>query len=60
MKWITVWVFMREFRGTQHLEVVCDMRLTGEAWRNTRFGIPDRSRELRHNIEACERLAEGL
>jgi hypothetical protein len=35
---------MREAHGKKHLEVVSDMRLTGEAWRNTRFGIPDRSK----------------
>jgi len=44
---------MRESRGKQHLEVVCDTGLTGEAWR-----MPDSvpqigERNLRHNIETC-------
>jgi hypothetical protein len=47
---------MRESHGKKHLEAVCDMRLNVEAWRSIIVGIPDRSRELRHNAEAmCAR-----
>ena len=33
--------------------VFCAKRLTAEAWRSIRVGIPDRLRRLHHNIEAC-------
>ena len=46
-------ILMRESRAKKHSEVVCDTRLTRGAWRSISVGIPDRSRELRHNIEAC-------
>jgi hypothetical protein len=39
--------------GRSIMRAVCDTRLTGEASRSIRVGIPDWSRELRHNIEAC-------
>jgi hypothetical protein len=49
-------ILLRESHGKNHLEAVCDMRLNVEAWRSMIVGIPDRSRELRHNTEAmCAR-----
>jgi hypothetical protein len=46
-------ILMRESRAKKHSEVVCNTRLTRGAWRSISVGIPDRSRELRHNIETC-------
>jgi hypothetical protein len=54
MKWITVRILIRESGGTKHLEMVGDARLSREAWRRFRVGIPRfASREGRHNIAAC-------